>query len=237
MKSPTGAIEISPRRKPWVLERPWNSPVRGGRDAVVPPRTGLSSLHAHSHGSDCGLSCNTPDADTLRPPLSPLPRGRRAALLRVRASKRTLTAPVIPNRGTLPSSSLRVFLRVLRDSAFRTRSNLREVTGRSIRRPSAAQLPCDTSAGPVSLRALLALRSSPRKTDHRLLIRYPNATPSCLPSLTELAHSSVRSLRFPPCLCVSAVEGRPRPSCSVTGSSIRQPPAAQLISDAPPGLL
>jgi hypothetical protein len=234
MRSPAGAIETSPRRKPWVPERPWNSLVGAEETALPPPRTGLSSLHAHSHGSDCGLSCNTPDADTLRPPLSPLPRGRRAALLRVRASKRTLTAPVIPNRGTLPSSSLRVFLRVLRDSAFRTRSNLREVTGSSIRRPSAAQLPWDTSAGPVSL---LALRSSPRKTDHRLLIRYPNATPSCLPSLTELAHSSVRSLRFPPCLCVSAVEGRPRPSCSVTGSSIRQSPAAQLISDAPPGLL
>jgi hypothetical protein len=234
MRSPAGAIETSPRRKPWVPERPWNSLVGAEETALPPPRTGLSSLHAHSHGSRHGLRCDTADADTLRPPLSPLPRGRRAALLRVRASKRTLTAPVIPNRGTLPSSSLRVFLRVLRDSAFRTRSNLREVTGSSIRRPSAAQLPCDTSAGPVSLRAL---RSSPRKTDHRLLIRYPNATPSCLPSLTELAHSSVRSLRFPPCLCVSAVEGRPRPSCSVTGSSIRQSPAAQLISDAPPGLL
>jgi hypothetical protein len=234
MRSPAGAIETSPRRKPWVPERPWNSLVGAEETALPPPRTGLSSLHAHSHGSRHGLRCDTADADTLRPPLSPLPRGRRAALLRVRASKRTLTAPVIPNRGTLPSSSLRVFLRVLRDSAFRTRSNLREVTGSSIRRPSAAQLPWDTSAGPVSL---LALRSSPRKTDHRLLIRYPNATPSCLPSLTELAHSSVRSLRFPPCLCVSAVEGRPRPSCSVTGSSIRQSPAAQLISDAPPGLL
>jgi hypothetical protein len=234
MRSPAGAIETSPRRKPWVPERPWNSPVRGGRDAVLPPLWGWFRFAPMSHGSRHGLSCDTVDADTLRPPLSPLPRGRRAALLRVRASKRTLTAPVIPNRGTLPSSSLRVFLRVLRDSAFRTRSNLREVTGSSIRRPSAAQLPWDTSAGPVSL---LALRSSPRKTDHRLLIRYPNATPSCLPSLTELAHSSVRSLRFPPCLCVSAVEGRPRPSCSVTGSSIRQSPAAQLISDAPPGLL
>jgi hypothetical protein len=95
-------------------------------------------------------------------------------------------------------------------------------------------LPCDTPAGPVSLRAL---RSSPRKTGHRLLTRYPNATPSCLPSLTELAHSSVRSPRFPPRLCVSAVEGRPHPLCSVTGSSIRRPPAAQLISGVPTGLI
>jgi hypothetical protein len=93
------------------------------------PTDDLQRAKAESHGLRHGLPCDAVDATTLRPLLPPQLRGRRAALLRVRASKHALPADAIPEPRTLLLSSLRVFLRVLCDSAFSARFKLRNVTG------------------------------------------------------------------------------------------------------------